>query len=271
MRSLGIDLAAEPPNTAACEITWTANKAHGRLYTDRLDDHQLVTLIETADKVGIDCPFGWPQPFVDAVAAHANAAAWPGRGQLGSSHRRSLRYRLTDEIVHQHIGIWPLSVSTDRIGVTAMRCAALLDALAAAGHPVDRAGGGQVVEVYPAAALKHWGLPHQGYKKAEGAIVRGQALDQLLAMLPTLILDRDAMNRCRHSDDAFDALICALVARAAGLGRTTRPCPGDQTERAHVEGWIHLPTSDIPGLQLPDLDAQRRAVDSGSSRTEPYG
>jgi len=60
---------------------------------------------------------------------------------------RPAAYRLTDEVLHQEVGIWPLSVSTDRIGVTAMRCAPLLDALAAADHPVDRAGGGRVVEV----------------------------------------------------------------------------------------------------------------------------
>jgi predicted nuclease with RNAse H fold len=251
MRSLGIDLAAEPPNTAACEITWTAHRAHGRIYADRLDDGRLLTLIETADKVGIDCPFGWPLPFVNAVAIHANAAAWPGRGQLGSSHRQSLRYRLTDEVVYQQVGIWPLSVSTDRIGVTAMRCAALLDALATAGHPVDRTGGGWVVEVYPAAALKHWGLPHRGYKKQEGSIVRAQALDQLCAKLPTLLLDEDALDRCRRSDDAFDALVCALVARAAGLGLTTPPAPGDQVKRAQVEGWIHLPISKLLDLQRP--------------------
>src|SRR5262245_19580776 len=153
MRTIGIDLAAEPPDTAACEITWLTDTAHGRLSTNRLDDDALLALIQSADTAGIDCPFGWPQPFVTAVAAHANSVAWPGRGQPGLGHRRSLRYRLTDEVVHQRVGIWPLSVSTDRIGVTAMRCATLLDALAAAGHPVDRAGGGQVVEVYPAAAL----------------------------------------------------------------------------------------------------------------------
>ncbi len=251
MRSLGIDLAAEPPDTAACEIIWLADGARGRVYTDRLDDDRLLALMESADKVGVDCPFGWPQPFVNAVASHANAAAWPGRGQLGSSHRRSLRYRLTDEVVHQQVGIWPLSVSTDRIGVTAMRCAALLDVLAAAGHPVDRVGGGRVVEVYPAAALKHWGLPHNRYKKKEGTIVRGQALDQVLTTLSTLTLDGDALDRCRHSDDAFDALVCALVARAATLGLTAPPFPGNQTERARVEGWIHLPTSDLPCLQQP--------------------
>src|SRR4029450_8934519 len=97
MRSLGIDLAAEPPDTAACEITWLTDSARGRLYTDRLDDDQLLALIESADKVGIDCPFGWPKPFANAVAAHANAAAWPGRGQHGSSHPPSLRHPLTDQ------------------------------------------------------------------------------------------------------------------------------------------------------------------------------
>jgi hypothetical protein len=107
------------------------------------------------------------------------------------------------------------------------------------------------VEVYPAAALKHWGLPHQRYKKKEGAIVRGHALDQLLATIPRLTLEGDALDSCRHSDDAFDALICALVVRAAALGLTTPPYPGDQTERARVEGWIHVPTSDLPSLQRP--------------------
>jgi hypothetical protein len=96
MRSLGIDLAAEPPDTAACEITWLADSAHGRLFPGRLDDEPLLALIESADKAGIDCPFGWPEPFVNAVVAHANSAPWPGRGQVGLRHRRSLRYRLTE-------------------------------------------------------------------------------------------------------------------------------------------------------------------------------
>jgi predicted nuclease with RNAse H fold len=251
MRSLGIDLAAEPRDTAACDITWLADTAVGRLCTDRLDDDRLLALIEGADKVGVDCPFGWPEPFRNAVAVHALGQTWPGRGQPGAGHRESLRYRLTDQVVHQQVGFWPLSVSTDRIGVTAMRCAALLDALTALGQPVDRAGGGRVVEVYPAAALKHWGLPHRGYKKKDGAIVRGQALDRLLAKLPTLRLEVEALDRCRHSDDAFDALVCALVARAAALGLTTPPRPGNQVERARVEGWIHLPVCDMTRLQRP--------------------
>ena len=37
----------------------------------------------------------------------------------------------------------PLSVSTDLIAIVAMRCAYLLDRLAARGEPVDRAGSGK--------------------------------------------------------------------------------------------------------------------------------
>src|SRR5919108_1269689 len=113
MRTVGIDLAAEPVGTAACEIIWLDGTAYGRLHGGDLDDDALLALIRSADKAGIDCPFGWPQPFVEAVAAHAHAAPWPGRGRLGAPHRRSLRYRLTDEVVHRRAGVLPLSVSSD--------------------------------------------------------------------------------------------------------------------------------------------------------------
>ena len=53
MRSLGIDLAAEPPDTAACEISWLADRAHGRLYLGRLDDDQLLTLIDRTYAVAL--------------------------------------------------------------------------------------------------------------------------------------------------------------------------------------------------------------------------
>ena len=39
-----------------------------------------------------------------------------------------------------------------------------------------------------------------------------------------------------------------LVARVAALDLTPLS-PGNQTERARVEGWAHLPTSDLPRLQ----------------------
>jgi hypothetical protein len=47
---------------------------------------------------------------------------------------------------------------------------------------------------------------------------------------------------CAESDDALDAVLCALIARAAALG-LTEPPPPDGLEPARVEGWIHLPRS----------------------------
>ena len=51
--------------------------------------------------------------------------------------------------MRERTGLTPLSVAADRIGLTAMRAAGTLSRLAAEGRPVDRAGNGIVVEVYP--------------------------------------------------------------------------------------------------------------------------
>src|SRR5438477_9672187 len=60
MKTLGIDLAAEPKRTAACEIDWRA----GSVRVDvGCDDSQLLAKIDDSDHVGIDAPFGWPRDF----------------------------------------------------------------------------------------------------------------------------------------------------------------------------------------------------------------
>jgi hypothetical protein len=41
----------------------------------------------------------------------------------------------------------------------------------------------------------------------------------------------------------LDALISALVARAAACGYTALPSPGSEAAAAASEGWIHLPTT----------------------------
>jgi hypothetical protein len=134
----------------------------------------------------------------------------------------------------------PLSVSTDRIGVTAMRCAALLDQLAARGERVDRAGAGKVVEVYPAVALQRWSLRSRGYKKAKGRTELAALVDSLEQEIPGLEIPSRDRELCSGNDDAFDALVASLVARAAALGLTDRP-PPEHAERARREGWIHVP------------------------------
>lgn len=93
--------------------------------------------------------------------------------------------------------------------------------------------------MYPAAALRLWGLPSRSYKGPSNRPALGLLVDGLQAALPSLAwqgYDRV----CREFDDSFDAVVCALLARAASLGLTAGP-PAHLTERAASEGWIHLP------------------------------
>jgi hypothetical protein len=45
---------------------------------------------------------------------------------------------------------------------------------------------------------------------------------------------------CVRDHNVLDAVVCALVAGAVVLGRTTLP-GGADVARADEEGWIHLP------------------------------
>lgn len=79
-------------------------------------------------------------------------------------------------------------MAADRVGRTAVRAAGLLSGLAERGRPIDRAGDGSVVEVYPAASLKIWGLTHHWYKNRDGQPVREALLRALTAQAPWLDL-----------------------------------------------------------------------------------
>ncbi|MDQ3936520.1 MAG: DUF429 domain-containing protein, partial [Actinomycetota bacterium] len=160
---------------------------------------------------------------------------------------RRLRHRETDRFVHDAIlaergtSVWPLSVAADRIAVCAWRCAALLSE-----RDVDRTGAGGVVEVYPAGALAMWGLPHRGYKRnsrtsAETALAKRRTI--LASIRAAAGARLEVPDEVLADDDAFDAFVSALVARAAAVEQTIAP-PADLRSAAAREGWIHLPLPD---------------------------
>lgn len=246
MLTAGIDLAAEDANTAVAWIRWTGTTAVLEELVIGAGDDELLRAASAADKVGIDCPLGWPEPFVEFVIAHHRGELAAPTGLVGRDWRRSLAWRRTDMVTHALIRRPLLSVAADRIAHTAMRCAALLARLAEDGQPVDRTGGGAVVEVYPAASLKQWGLPYQGYKGRQNNGALNDLMDQLTAATPWLQLD-EFEPACRGSDHAVDAVVAALTARAAAIGHATRPGPADLAA-AITEGWIALPTTPLTGL-----------------------
>jgi predicted nuclease with RNAse H fold len=244
--TVGVDLAAEAANTAVARIRWTESSALVEAVGVGVDDPALAEQIMVSDKVGIDCPLGWPRRFVEFVAAHQAGTLVAPDGIAGKDWRRQLAQRQTDLAVRAATGLIPLSVAADRIGLAAMRCAALLARLAAAGQPVDRSGAGVVVEVYPAAALKYWGLTYRRYKGVANTAVRRQLVDALTAAAPWLSLGQHEQS-CRRSDHALDAVIAALNARAAARALTTTPNP-EQLDAARTEGWIALPTGSLTDL-----------------------
>ncbi|HEY0636667.1 MAG TPA: DUF429 domain-containing protein [Pseudonocardiaceae bacterium] len=259
MRVVGVDLAAGRRGTALAVLD-------GMTVVDLtvgVSDACVVAAAEGADKLGIDCPLGWPNAFVDFVNAHRDGHVPLPPGGIGEEHedaatdakntndavngaqRQRLAYRVTDEAVRGAFpGLVPLSVAADRIAHTAMRCAGLLSALAAAGHGVKRDGSELVVEVYPAASLRYWKQNHRRYKGNRNL----DALGTLTDMLAEHVDLGQYVDRCRASDHAFDAVIAALTARAAALGRTTPPSAG-QRAVALTEGWIAVPSRPLADLR----------------------
>jgi predicted nuclease with RNAse H fold len=248
VRTLGIDLAAQPSNTSACAIDWGAGRPAVSDLRAGLDDRALLDAIAEADKVGIDAPFGWPDEFVEAVSAHHNRAGWPGAGRDQDVYRFYLSFRATDRRMIEQGARRPLSVSTDLIGVVAMRCANLLDRLAAAGQPVDRSGAGKVIEAYPAPALSAWGISSTGYKSRAGAARLPELLSHLEEGLGSLELTAGQRRAAESDHNCLDALVASLVARAAALGLTQPPESDEERDRAVREGWIHVPTNPLSHL-----------------------
>ena len=144
---MGIDMAAQPKGTAACLISWDRSSATVEFQGPPLLDSALHGLVGNPDyaKVGLDVPFGWPVDFVNTVQLHAKGEA------VAVVDPRQLSHRATDRCLGMAHERWPLSVSADRIAHVTFRALPLL-----AG--VDRTGGGRLIEVYPALALRRWGL-----------------------------------------------------------------------------------------------------------------
>jgi len=227
MITLGVDLASQPKKTGACVVNWRRDEAIVETLETGVNDDRLLDLAGGADKVGVDVPFGWPEAFVKAVTAHHAQQAWT------LAPDDNLRLRRTDIFVHRKMGKWPLSVSTDKIAIPALRAASLMCRLAASGSPVNRTGAGKFVEVYPAAALVRWNI-------AGGASDTANLIGSLLTRVPWLRVSDEACTFCSQNRDASDSVVAALIARAAALN-LCEPIPEDDLHIAAAEGWIALP------------------------------
>lgn len=233
MRTIGVDVSSQPRGTVSCEIDWGGASARIDSVERALDDARLETILSAGvDKIGVDVPLGWPESFVDAVVRHRDGK------EFGEAPIAKLARRATDLWVWENTGQLPLSVSTDRISYPAMRIARMLGRLPSLG--CDRSGAGKLVEVYPAAALRVWGLQHERYKRDKGREALAAILQELRARCPWLSAHRDVWVQLESDDHCFDSLISSLVARAHALARC-QPIPQQFVCAAEHEGWIAVP------------------------------
>jgi len=238
MLTLGIDLSTAAKSSAACLIDWPDGSSQPPTITlvqTTVTDDDVIALAAGADVIAIDAPFGWPTAWANAVAKHR-----PGDPFLATGLPATLTRRATDSWVAANVGIYPLSVGANLIGATAIRCARLVHRL---NLPVDtgEVGSGRFVsEVYPAAALVRWGLPHRLYKGRVLATARTALIDALVEAGLPVAIRADARREIESSDDALDALLCSLVGRAVAIGLTD-DAPEPLRAATATEGWIRVP------------------------------
>jgi len=135
----------------------------------------------------------------------------------------------------------------------------------ASGELVDRIGTGRWVEVYPAAALRRWGLSPVGYKKKKGRARRQELVRQLQHEAGWLRLPDEVAAQCEADDNAFDARVAALVTRTAACG-LCEGIPEESLALAEREGWIALPRPGSLQQLRPKSKAQVAAVEPEQGR-----
>jgi predicted nuclease with RNAse H fold len=254
MDVVGIDLAADAKTTGVVFVRsarasrWTATVA-----TTPATDDALVEAVGDMDAVGVDAPLGWPVAFVEAVAAHRRFRPWPG-----DVDRSTLTHRDTDRAIRRRGIRAALSVSADKLGSVAMRCALLQRRWADEvwGRPAGRDGSGPLVETYPAAALAAWRIDCTGYKnrrdEASARAVRVHVMAELDDALSSWLDIEPVRALSVASDHVLDALVSALVAIAAKTRSTYAPTDSER-DAALVEGWIHVPSRPLADLRPDSL------------------
>ena len=201
------------------------------------------------DAAGIDAPFALPAEhmptshgqLLDAVAEiERGSRPFPSADDLVSTFAPSLGprgqkvYRQTEKLwsrqgVNTRSTLW--AGARGGAAMTAA-CLALLRAVGRPVWPWSVEGHGLLVEAFPAAQLKTWGLPHQKYN--------GNDADQAVNSLEIVygLSKRIELGSYREqllaNADALDAAVAAFGAIAVSQERLVNS-PGQQSR---TEGWI---------------------------------
>lgn len=244
MITVGVDLASQSNDTALAVVEWKEGRSAVLRVVVGADDEMILDEGTKADVIGIASPFGWPEPFFELLRQNREGRVGDPRRAATVSGRDGIMYRTTERRVRDWLGLKLMPSTSNMLGSTVLRCVGLQTRLDEAGVSVTRGQGGRVIEVYAPASLMAWGLHEPSYKNQSASRVRileqvGRRLNCYLGEYRTL---------CVESDDALDALVGALTARAAALGFWRQPMDEEERLRASAEGWISVPSGTVETL-----------------------
>jgi hypothetical protein len=197
--------------------------------------------------VGLDFAFSLPTWFIDerglnnatelwALAAE-EAEHWLGRceppfwGRPGKSRpTMPAEYRITDRAVPSMNGILPKSVfqigGAGAVGTGSLRGMPILHRLKSAGFsiwPFDNRSGPTIIEIYP--------------RVLTDAVVKSNGVERTSRISSRYpMISDDVARKAGSSDDAFDALVSALVMESCAS--ELRELRATTDHRVRKEGWI---------------------------------
>lgn len=233
----GLDVSTNKSKTAAVALDWSREGRARVVDVIRpLSAWELAPLIagQRGSSWAVDVPFGWPDLFVRLMLDRHDhplpASAMPADADWDRWRTRQVAQRQTDRFVTEHPAIRtrPLPASFQLLGATAAMWVLVEAQLVSYDVSIDRSGiTGTICETYPAAALAAWGL---GRSK--------RTWEELRMAFDFLETDPELVPQLEN-DDACDAVVCALIARAREQGLTLAP-PAEHLSAARREGWIHV-------------------------------
>ena len=212
---------------------------------------RLSTFLSQGDYLlaAIDAPFSVPKQHLPdtghaglfEIVQRANASPFPSAkdfvallsGLSDTQPKKPLRFT---ERIWQNRGVNVRSALWVQPRGGAAMTAACLRLLGSCRRPLwpwDRTSHGLLVEAFPAAQLRQWGLPHQKYNGCEegACAVRTTILNEISKRVQ---VDGFREVLCT-SADALDAVLCAFAGIAVSTGKLSE-LPNEEFSEA--EGWI---------------------------------
>jgi predicted nuclease with RNAse H fold len=232
---------------------------------------RLVAFLSVAEGfAGIDAPFSVPKAHAaNAAILWAEVAALRmgerpfglGRDLVGlltpdAGPNGAKEYRACEDAwVKQGLNVRSTLWNGPRGGAAfAVACMTLLNRHKGPVWPLRNWGeGALLVEAYPAAQLKTWGLSPNGYNgaAAKSKVARLKIIQALVAD-HGLRSSHDLVDLCAESADALDAVLCAYAAKAMAEGRHPRKLPTS----ARREGWVVVDDGAPPAAAQADWSSR---------------